>query len=73
VNVPGSGISGLDYPVAVKKLMDGYSLKKPDAQAILNDFYAPGEAGRPMSTKQKATNKTAKGAAATIRKAFGGA
>lgn len=42
-------IPGIDYPEATKRLMHGYSLTKKDAQAILDDFYAPGEGGRPAA------------------------
>jgi hypothetical protein len=44
-----NGIPGIDYGAALKQLMNGYSLSKADAIAILNDFYAPGERGRPQT------------------------
>lgn len=40
-------ISGVTYQKAISQLVDGYSLTRMDAAAILNDFYAPGERGRP--------------------------
>jgi len=56
------GIPAIDYPVAVKRLMDGYSLTRGDAQAILNDYYAPGEAGRPnTANKPPSVSVTSKG------------
>lgn len=55
------GIPGIDYGSALKQLMDGYSLTRKDAAAILNDFYAPGERGRPKYDVNPRTNPNAAG------------
>jgi hypothetical protein len=53
--VPGTGVSGVDYPTAVRRLVSRYSISVADAQKILNDFYAPGERGRPSKPLPKPT------------------
>jgi len=60
-----NGIAGIDYGPALKQLMDGYSLAKGDAQAILNDFYAPGERGRPAAPSVTVRSKGPFGVSAT--------
>lgn len=47
------GVPGIDYGAAIKQLISGYSLNREDAVAILNQFYAPGERGRPLTKGQK--------------------
>lgn len=45
--VPGSGVSGINYGQAIKRIMSQYSMTKAEATAMANDYYAPGEYGRP--------------------------
>lgn len=45
--VPNTGTPGVDYKTAITRLMTKYSLKPEDAVTIANEYYAPGERGRP--------------------------
>lgn len=54
-----NGIAGIDYGAALKQLVNGLSLQPADAVAILNDFYAPGERGRPAAAPKPWGNPAA--------------
>jgi len=60
-----NGIAGIDYGPALQQLINGYSLSRADAQAILNDFYAPGERGRPAAPPVTVRSKGPLGVSAT--------
>ena len=65
-NMAGTnGIAGIDYGPALQQLINGYSLSRADAQAILNDFYAPGERGRPAAPPVTVRSKGPLGVSAT--------
>lgn len=54
-DVPGTGVPGVDYSTAVRRLVSKYSVSVADAQKMLNDYYAPGERGRPSKPLPKPT------------------
>jgi hypothetical protein len=55
------GISAIDYPKAVRLAMHQFSLSRPDATALANDFYAPGEGGRPTGNPAPKAHAKSKG------------
>lgn len=52
-SVSKPGVPGINYGVAVKRLQSQYSLSAADARTIANDYYAPGERGRPQKPPPK--------------------
>jgi hypothetical protein len=55
IEVPGTGTPALNYTQAVKRLMAQFSLTRRQAQALANQYWAPGEDGRPNLPPPKPT------------------
>lgn len=59
---PKKGVQALDYQTALARVMRQYSLKLPDAQAVLDTYWKPGEDGRPWLNHQQRQALVAAGA-----------
>jgi hypothetical protein len=57
VRTPGTGVSGINYGQAIKKLVDGYGMTRAEATKLANDYYAPGEFGRPDPKRANARRR----------------
>lgn len=65
------GIAGVDYQTALRRLGAEYGLRLADAQKILNNYWKPGEDGRPyLSYQQRAALRRKGVAASKINKAM---
>lgn len=57
-DVPGTGVPGVDYQTAVRRIQEKFSLKPDDAIKLANEYYAPGERGRPEAPLPKPKRDT---------------